>query len=80
MKNNPVRENLCAITDYVFFSRTADRDLESQRREKVNAWICTRQATDHDVQSQRHEKMNAWICARPTTHHDHVSVIPNEKR
>ena len=31
---------------------TVNRDLESQRHEKVNAWICARQTTtDHDLAS-----------------------------
>ena len=30
---------------------TAYRDHESQRHEKVNAWICARQTTDHDLAS-----------------------------
>ena len=40
-----------------FFSResldsallTTDRDLESQRHEKVKAWICARPTTHHDL-------------------------------
>ena len=28
--------------------QTTDRDLESQRHAKVNAWMCARRATDHD--------------------------------
>ena len=30
---------------WIFARRTTDRDLESQRHEKVNAWICARPTT-----------------------------------
>ena len=44
---------------------------EFQRGEKVNAWICTCQATDRDLESVFvRRKENAWICAQSTTDRD----------
>ena len=44
---------------------------ESQRGEKVNAWICAQRATDRDLESVFvKRKVNAWICACQTTDRD----------
>ena len=32
-----------------------DRDLESQRHEQVNAWMCARPTTHHDLVSGQEE-------------------------
>ena len=41
---------------------------EFQRGEKVDAWICTCQATDRDLESVFvRRKENAWTCAQSTT-------------
>ena len=61
--------------------QATDRDIESQRHEKVSAWKSTRQATDRDIESSSTmKKVNAWICALLTTDHDPASVIPENKR
>ena len=35
---------------------TTDGDLETQRHEKVNAWICTRPTTHHDLASEKRKR------------------------
>ena len=51
---------------------------EFQRGEKVNAWICTCQATDRDLESVFvRRKENAWTCAQSTTDRDLESFKVN---